>query len=102
MRKTIRMALACAIKLLQTIMAFSCSINLKNQLSYKMKENKSRSVGKSISWRILASCDTILISYIITGSFTIAATIGSIEVLTKMFLYYFHERAWNKFAFGRG
>ena len=67
-----------------------------------MKENKSRSVGISISWRILASCDTILISYIITGSFTIAATIGSIEVLTKMFLYYFHERAWNKFAFGRG
>jgi uncharacterized membrane protein len=67
-----------------------------------MKENKSRSFGKSISWRILASCDTILISYIITGSFTIAATIGSIEVLTKMFLYYFHERAWNKFAFGRG
>ena len=54
-----------------------------------MKENKSRSV-------------VILISYIITGSFTIAATIGSIEVLTKMFLYYFHERAWNKFAFGRG
>ena len=96
------MALACAIKQLQTIMAFSCSINLKNQLSYKMKENKSRSLGKSISWRILASCDTILISYIITGSFTIAATIGSIEVLTKMFLYYFHERAWNKFAFGRG
>jgi uncharacterized membrane protein len=96
------MALACAIKLLQTIMAYSFSINLKNQLSYKMKENKSRSVGKSISWRILASCDTILISYIITGSFTIAATIGSIEVLTKMFLYYFHERAWNKFAFGRG
>jgi len=67
-----------------------------------MKENKSRSVGKSISWRILASCDTILTSYIITASFTIAATIGSIEVLTKMFLYYFHERAWNKFAFGRG
>ena len=67
-----------------------------------MKENKSRSEGKSISWRILASCDTILISYIITGSFTIAATIGSIEVLTKMFLYYFHERAWNKFSFGRG
>ena len=66
-----------------------------------MNENKSRSIGKSISWRVLATCDTILISYVITGSFAIAATIGSIEVLTKMFLYYFHERAWNKFAFGR-
>ena len=66
-----------------------------------MKENQSRSIGKSISWRVLASCDTILISYLITGSIAIAATIGSIEVLTKMVLYYFHERAWNKFTFGR-
>jgi uncharacterized membrane protein len=66
-----------------------------------MNENKSRSIGKSISWRVLASCDTILISYIITGSFAIAATIGSIEVLTKMVLYYFHERVWNRMEFGR-
>jgi len=66
-----------------------------------MKENKSRSIGKSISWRVLASCDTILISYLITGSFAIAATIGSIEVLTKMVLYYFHERVWNRMEFGR-
>ena len=66
-----------------------------------MKENKSRSIGKSISWRVLASCDTILISYLITGSIAIAATIGSIEVMTKMVLYYFHERAWNKLTFGR-
>ena len=66
-----------------------------------MKENKSRSIGKSISWRVLASCDTILISYLITGSIAIAATIGSIEIMTKMVLYYFHERAWNKFTFGR-
>ena len=66
-----------------------------------MKENKSRSLGKSISWRILATCDTVLISYVITGSFAIAVTIGSIEVMTKMILYYFHERAWNKFSFGR-
>ena len=66
-----------------------------------MKENKFRSIGKSISWRILASCDKMLISYVITRSFKIAAAIGSIEVLTKMVLYYFHERAWNKFEFGR-
>ena len=66
-----------------------------------MNENKSRSIGKSISWRVLASCDTILIAYVITGSFAIAATIGSIEVLTKMVLYYFHERAWNRMEFGR-
>ncbi len=66
-----------------------------------MKDKKSRSIGKSVSWRILATCDTILISYLITGSIAIAASIGSIEVLTKMILYYFHERAWNKLEYGR-
>jgi uncharacterized membrane protein len=66
-----------------------------------MKENKSRSISKSISWRILASCDTILISYLITGSIAIAASIGSIEVLTKMFLYYFHERVWDRVEYGK-
>lgn len=30
-----------------------------------------------------------------------AASIGSIEVVTKMILYYFHERAWNKIPLGR-
>jgi len=30
-----------------------------------------------------------------------AASIGSIEVITKMILYYFHERAWNKISFGK-
>jgi uncharacterized membrane protein len=66
-----------------------------------MKENKSRSISKSISWRILASCDTMLISYLITGSIAIAASIGSIEVLTKMFLYYFHERVWDRIEYGK-
>ena len=42
-----------------------------------------------------------LISYLITGSIAIAASIGSIEVLTKMFLYYFHERVWDRISFGR-
>lgn len=91
----------CAIKPLQIIMGSTCNINFLNYRSNQMKENKSRSIGKSISWRILATCDTILISFIITGSFAIAATIGSIEVLTKMFLYYFHERVWNRLEYGR-
>ena len=95
------MGSVCVTKQLQTIMVLTYSINFLPIIGDKMKENKSRSIGKSISWRVLASCDTILISYLITGSIAIAATIGSIEVMTKMVLYYFHERAWNKFTFGR-
>jgi uncharacterized membrane protein len=66
-----------------------------------MKEKAYRSVVKTISWRVLGTIDTIVISYIITSSMAMAASIGSIEVVTKMILYYFHERAWNKFNFGR-
>lgn len=66
-----------------------------------MEEKAYRSIVKTISWRVLGTLDTIIISYIITGSFVMAASIGSIEVITKIILYYFHERAWNKLSFGR-
>lgn len=66
-----------------------------------MKDKTSRSVWKTVSWRIIATMDTVIISYLITGSLKMAASIGSIEVVTKVFLYYYHERAWNKISFGR-
>lgn len=66
-----------------------------------MEEKAYRSVVKSISWRTLGTLDTMIVSYFITGSLAMAASIGSIEVVTKMILYYFHERGWNKINFGR-
>lgn len=66
-----------------------------------MHEKPYRSIVKTISWRTLGTLDTIVISYFITGSLGMAASIGSIELVTKMILYYFHERAWNKISFGR-
>jgi len=53
-----------------------------------------KSLMKSVSWRIVGTLDTMVISYFITGKITIAVSIGSIEVLTKTVLYYFHERLW--------
>lgn len=66
-----------------------------------MKEKAYRSIVKTISWRTLGTIDTIVISYFITGSFTMAASIGSIEVVTKMILYYLHERGWNRIQLGK-
>ena len=66
-----------------------------------MKENHKRSLAKTISWRITGSLDTMLVSYLLTGSLKIAASIGLVEVFTKMILYYFHERTWNKIDYGR-
>ena len=66
-----------------------------------MHEKPYRSVVKAISWRTVGTLDTIIVSYFITGSLVMAASIGSIEVVTNMALYYFHERAWNKLSFGK-
>jgi len=65
------------------------------------KESKSRSVVKSISWRILATLTTITLVYIFIGDFTIAISVGGIEVFLKMVVYFLHERAWDKIKFGR-
>ena len=53
-----------------------------------------KSIMKSVSWRIVGTIDTMIISYFITGRVAIAISIGSIEVITKTVLYYFHERLW--------
>lgn len=53
-----------------------------------------KSFMKSVSWRIVGTIDTMIISYFITGRVTVAISIGSVEVITKTVLYYFHERLW--------
>lgn len=68
---------------------------------YKVQEKAYRSIVKSISWRITGTLDTIIVSYFITGEFTHAFAIGGVEVVTKMVLYFFHERVWNKIKIGR-
>ena len=60
------------------------------------KRSHAISISKTITWRILASLDTFILSWLITGSVTAGASIASLEVLTKMFLYYGHERQWEK------
>jgi uncharacterized membrane protein len=64
---------------------------------YKMSDRADKPVKsalKAISWRIVGTLDTMIISYFITGKLTIALSIGSVEVFTKTILYYFHERLW--------
>jgi len=53
-----------------------------------------KSILKSISWRVVGTIDTMIISYFITGKVTVALSIGSVEILSKTVLYYFHERLW--------
>lgn len=66
----------------------------------KILESKKRHVAKTVTWRIFGTIDTMMLSWIISGSPLIGLKIGSSEVLTKMLLYYLHERAWYKINYG--
>lgn len=67
----------------------------------KKSEKPIRSIAKAVSWRVIGTLDTLLISYLLTGEVAIAASIASIDFITKMFLYFFHERLWNKVNWGK-
>ena len=69
--------------------------------SNQAREAHSRSFAKAVSWRITGSIDTFVLSLIITQSFTLAGSIASFEVITKIILYYLHERAWGLVPWGR-
>ena len=63
--------------------------------------SRRRSLIKSVTWRVLASSDTFIIAWFVTGKPSLAGTIAMFEVLTKTFLYYFHERGWNYILWGK-
>jgi uncharacterized membrane protein len=63
-----------------------------------MKVTQSRHIAKTITWRIVGTIDTIILSGIITGSWEVGLAIGGVEVFTKMLLYYLHERVWYKWV----
>lgn len=64
------------------------------------REAHSRSLAKAISWRTLGSVDTFLLSWLFTSSMKAAGAIALSEVITKMVLYYLHERAWSAIGWG--
>ena len=74
---------------------------MKKIIDKKASTTVRRSLAKTVSWRTLGSLDTLLLGYIFTGSLKIAGSIASAEVLTKIVLYYFHERGWAHVRWGR-
>ncbi|SDS10781.1 Uncharacterized membrane protein [Gramella sp. MAR_2010_147] len=67
----------------------------------KQREKPVRSILKTISWRIVGTIDTIVISWFLTDEIDTALAIGSVELVTKMILYFGHERIWNLISFGK-
>ena len=69
---------------------------ISNRINRENDAGHLVSIAKAISWRIVGTIDTWIISYWVTGKWEFAFSIASIEVFSKIALYYFHERAWEK------
>jgi uncharacterized membrane protein len=68
---------------------------------FRAPEAHSRSFIKAVSWRMVGSIDTFVISYFVTGRLVFAASIASVETFTKIVLFYGHERIWAAVPWGR-
>ncbi len=67
------------------------------------KESHIRSILKGISWRIIATTDTVIVVLLVTSFFgkpnlEHALSIGFFEFFIKLFIYYIHERIWQNFG----
>lgn len=65
------------------------------------KDIRLRSVIKALSWRVFATTATIIIVFAFTGRLILSLGVGVVEIITKLILYYFHERLWTFIPFGR-
>jgi len=63
--------------------------------------HRNVSFFKALTWRFFGALDTMILSFIVTGNILASVSIGGTEVVTKIFLYYFHERAWERVRWGK-
>ena len=66
----------------------------------KILESRKRHIAKTITWRFIGTLDTMILAWIISGDPLTGLKIGFAEVITKMILYYLHERTWYKINYG--
>lgn len=70
-------------------------------MNFHRLESRRISLFKGVTWRIIGTMDTIFLSWLFTGNVGKALQIGSIELFTKIILYYIHERSWLVFHIGK-
>lgn len=64
-------------------------------------ETRIRSLAKAMSWRIVATITTMLLVFMFTGNLVVSGGVGLTEVISKIIIYYVHERVWNALSYGR-
>jgi uncharacterized membrane protein len=78
------------------------STNDKRVSLLRGREGHGRSFMKAVSWRAVGTIDTFIISFFVTGRVSLAGSIAAVEVVTKILIYYLHERVWAMLPWGHG
>ena len=64
-------------------------------------ESHKRSIAKTVSWRVVATIITGVVTYFLTGRLDFAVTVGLADTFVKFFIYYAHERMWTRISYGK-
>jgi uncharacterized membrane protein len=68
---------------------------------FRGREGHGRSFVKAVSWRTVGTIDTFVISFFVTGKVSLAGSIAAVEIVTKIMIYYLHERVWAMVPWGQ-
>jgi len=64
-------------------------------------ETHARTIAKAVSWRVVAFFLTVATAWVLTRRVDVAASIGLMDSVLKIFAFYFHERAWLRIRYGK-
>ena len=70
------------------------------RLNLEAESSNWRHLAKTVSWRVVGTADTMTLAWLISGDPFIGLKVGLVEVVTKMLLYYLHEKVWYRSNFG--
>lgn len=59
------------------------------------RESRLRSALKATSWRVVATATTMALTFGATSDLSVAGWVGGLEAVSKIVLYYAHERTWQ-------
>ena len=66
-----------------------------------IKETHIRSIIKAVSYRLLGSGATGLLTFIVTQKLDFAFFVSIGDFFIKIVLYYLHERIWSRIKWGK-
>ncbi|HEU5219762.1 MAG TPA: adenylyl-sulfate kinase [Gemmatimonadales bacterium] len=65
------------------------------------RETHARSVAKAVSWRVMGTLATTVLVFVFTRRLTLSLAVGALEFVSKIGLFWLHERMWDRYRFGR-